>query len=950
VAKWANFALVFDCETTIDIHQTLTFLFWRFCELKGGAYVCQREGVAYADNLDKSAIQRIRNYAQKARADVEAGCPENLLVQSRTEFVDGEFWEAIRAGAVIVCFNAPFDLSRIALEYREARRKNTGWSMVFWKYAGEPDKFKPKLRTQPKDSRSAFIDIAGGDPNNRTIYRGRFLDLSVLGAAMRSKHMTLDRFLESFGLPGKIQHTPTGLVTKKELEYGRYDVDRTVALLNAMKREYDGFPLNLPPEKAMSAASITKAFLSKMNVTAPALKFQLSGEVVGRCMQTFYGGRSEIRARHQELPIVVCDMTSEYPTVAIRLNIWPILTAEDVEVVDCTEEAQTILKHMTLELALSLTSWETFGFFALIRPAGDILPVRSVYGESGSTNIGVNPLTSDEPIWYAGPDLVGSKLKTGRAPQVLEAFKLAPKGIQKGMKATAIGNRKIDPARVDFFRALIEERKTLPKNHPHYLLLKIIANALYGIFAELNKEESGKNSAEVIEVFSGQNNFEQSTTLFEKPGKWHFPPAAAQITAGGRLMLMIKECLVERLGGRYLLTDTDSMFIVASENGGLIPCPGGTHTTPDGMPAVRALPWIQVREICTTLNQINPYDKSVIPQILKIEDCNYDLAGTQHQLYGLAISAKRYCIYTRRKRKLQIIKPSEHGLGFLYVPDSRKRYTPENCRDQDSSYPRWIVEAWERALTDHFRILNNPESALAGKALWFDDLPAVMRVRITTPMVMKALRKLDPNAARPFNFAMSPILTEHIANCTLITRFNKNPETWATQEYTEIHSGKAVKLNGKHEGRILKPQTLRNVLWRHFLHPEDKSLSADGQPCKSHTRGLLIRRPIRAMTPFVFMGKEIERKAQEGEDISAIENRGPVKYQANRTRNTHAADPGLVSRAKRFSLRQIMRESGLSQHAAERFIEGSRVFPQTRARMAKAVLRLELQTQRRTLI
>jgi hypothetical protein len=290
---------------------------------------------------------------------------------------------------------------------------------------------------------------------------------------------------------------------------------------------------------------------------------------------------------------------------------------------------------------------------------------------------------------------------------------------------------------------------------------------------------------------------------------------------------------------------------------------------------------------------------------------------------------------------LQIIRPSEHGLGFLYVPDHRKRYTPEDCQDRESSYPRWIVEAWERGLTNHFRMLNDPESALAGKALWFDDLPAVMRVRITTPMVMKALRKLDPNAARPFNFAMSPILAEHIANCTLITKFNKHPETWATQEYTEIHSGKTVRLNGKYAGRILKPQTLRNVLWRHFLHPEDKSLSADGQPCTAHTRGLLIRRPVQAMTPFVFMGKEIERKAQEGEDISAVENRGPVTYQANRTRKTHAADPGLISRAKRFPLRQIMRESGRSQHVVKRFLEGGRVFPQTRERMLKAVLKLE---------
>jgi len=284
--KWAPYALVFDCETTTDIRQDLTFLWWRFCELKkDGVYSCQQEGVVHADDLDANSVALIHLFARSKRAKVEKGCPQDIQVQSRTEFVDGEFWDAIVAGAVIVCFNAPFDLSRLALEYRAAKNKNTGWSMVLWEYDGDPDKFKPKLRIKPKDSRSAFIGLAGGDPGNRVVYRGRFLDLSVLGWALRNRHMTLEGFLKSFGLKGKMQHEPTGEVTVKELRYGRRDVERTVALLNAMKREYDGFPITLPPERAMSAASITKAFLDEMCVKQPAKKFRLPGRILGKCMQ-----------------------------------------------------------------------------------------------------------------------------------------------------------------------------------------------------------------------------------------------------------------------------------------------------------------------------------------------------------------------------------------------------------------------------------------------------------------------------------------------------------------------------------------------------------------------------------------------------------------------------------------------------------------------------------------
>jgi hypothetical protein len=46
---WANFALVFDCETTTDVRLDLAFLWWRFCKLKDGAYVCRREGLSSRD-------------------------------------------------------------------------------------------------------------------------------------------------------------------------------------------------------------------------------------------------------------------------------------------------------------------------------------------------------------------------------------------------------------------------------------------------------------------------------------------------------------------------------------------------------------------------------------------------------------------------------------------------------------------------------------------------------------------------------------------------------------------------------------------------------------------------------------------------------------------------------------------------------------------------------------
>ena len=152
-------------------------------------------------------------------------------------------------------------------------------------------------------------------------------------------------------------------------------------------------------------------------------------------------------------------------------------------------------------------------------------------------------------------------------------------------------------------------------------------------------------------------------------------------------MLGILERMLQDLGGTYLLTDTDSMLIVASKRGGMVPCRGG--------PALKAISWKQVNQMCSQLNALNPYDRSIVGQILKIEDCNYDSAGKQDQLYGLAVSAKRYVVYKRNGPTFRIIKPSEHGLGLVYLPDERKRYKPTNCKDTENSYAHWVVEAWE---------------------------------------------------------------------------------------------------------------------------------------------------------------------------------------------------------------------------------------------------------------
>jgi hypothetical protein len=61
---------------------------------------------------------------------------------------------------------------------------------------------------------------------------------------------------------------------------------------------------------------------------------------------------------------------------------------------------------------------------------------------------------------------------------------------------------------------------------------------------------------------------------------------------------------------------------------------------------------------------------------------------------------------------------------------------------------------------------------------WF-QLPVMRRIAITTPNVMAALRRLDRDQARPYNFAISPVLVNLSGSpLTLLGPFEKDSSKW----------------------------------------------------------------------------------------------------------------------------------------------------------------------------
>ena len=348
-----------------------------------------------------------------------------------------------------------------------------------------------------------------------------------------------------------------------------------------MMEEFNRNPVDLRSDKAYSPASIAKAYLDQMRIKKPKQHFRAPNKMLGIAMQSYYGGRAECRPRKTPVPVIHTDFTSQYPTVNALLGNWQVLTSASVRFVNCTAKARKLLARTNLDDTFDRALWKQLSFFALVKPQADILPVRTVYGDTGKTqNIGLNYLSSEKPIWYAAPDLIASKILTGKTPRILKALEMVRGGRQNLLKSTNLGGMvKIKPAEQDFYCEVIQQKAIYKKKNESLAnFLKVLANSgSYGLFVEVNTET--KTKEQEIVYFSGEMKGKVDSNYSEKPGAWYFPPIASLITSGGRLLLAMLEKSVDEKEGSYLFCDTDSLCIVGTNKGSFVPCTGAKSSS-----------------------------------------------------------------------------------------------------------------------------------------------------------------------------------------------------------------------------------------------------------------------------------------------------------------------------------------------------------------------------------
>jgi hypothetical protein len=732
------------------------------------------EGVICGDGLSRTELQCLARYTDT----------HSLPLLSRAEFCTLLIQEGYDLGTVIAGFNLPFDLGALALRWGKGRKKwKRGFRLTLLPTIYEPRLLMRKIGpTATLMQWSTYGDAKKANPRERggrQPFAGRFLDLQAACAALWwGKKVSLARACRNVGITlPKVPIERFGVVTSALVDRCRRDAELTWRLFLAVRGEVNKHPALTPipspplgpgaradetPDldktahlltRLHSPAALAKAYLDGMGIR-PRLELQpdFPPDILGYAKAAFYGGRTETRYPEVILPVASLDILATYLSVNVLMNFWSWDIAERIEVEDATDEVRAWCSTLTVEALFRPETWTRFHVLCLADSEGDRLPIR-LRGQPGDA-----PTMHVQRMWgklaYMLPDLIASWLETGRWPRIVQAWRFVPRDRQAGLELMLFqGEVPLDPAH-DYLAALRNARLDVQDRLRHArrggperlglarreLSLKFVGEVLsYGISVEVTERDRGGKAAHVW----GMEQFTARPAREEYPGRFYFPPRGALVTAGARLLLAMVERLVRDAGGDWNTMDTDSITVVCTETGGIVPCRGGQERLPDGREGIRALSRAEVSRI---LDRFVPL--SLLPgrSLWKWEKENAPHPEATHdtQLYILAAGLKKYAMFnTADDGGVVLRKRTETALGHIVPPTG---YTKSQ-----------MVDAMWKA---KIQVVRGDKDAFAD--LPFGCEPALGRLPITTPDLLRRLRVAPkgnrrsrteyPITPRPFGF------------------------------------------------------------------------------------------------------------------------------------------------------------------------------------------------------
>jgi hypothetical protein len=872
-------------------------------------------------------------------------------------------------------FNLPFDLGRLASYWGSARDYYRGgcslglWGRFDAQGAWHDLRYRRRILLKAIDPLRTLFgwgSLKEGE-EDRPDWRSpeaRFVDLHALAFALTDRNLTLEGACGAFGVRYQKPAVRYGAIMRRLLRYARADVEHTATLYRnclAELRRHEG--IDLEPHRLYSPATVATRYLEAMGLQQPMNKFaDLDFRVHGWAMSAFFGGRAETRIVRTPVPVAYVDATSMFPTVNALLGTWSLLAAARIEVEEATREVRKLLQGDGLYERSFDPEFLREGIGVTLveidRPSGDVLPVRGYFdAESPDPGIGINPLRYEGRLWYALPDVIASTLlapdvlgpPSGKAPKVTRALRLRPVGFQSGLRPVRLrGARRVDPTAEDPLVCMVEERRRALQD-PELsredrkrldLFLKIIANAAaYGVLARFDRKQLAESTK--VKVFGpDDDSTEVPISAPEDPGPFCFPPVAASITSGARLLLAMLERAVVDAGGAYAFCDTDSMAIVTTPRGRAVPC-----QLPDGTGILRSLPTGRVRDILARFDAMNPYDRRLVPSLWKVE---HD--SLARPLVCYAISAKRYILYRPGERaEFQLVRVvdapeeqevaeelgsesgdeeglvdwSEHGLGLYLDP-----IDPELPKRDEAGRRVWIREAWGWVLQD------DPD---APPPPWVGTY-ALTRFTVSGPHIADWFSGY--NAARPREDRIRPggfgLLAHPVGFLGPLARgalpaapYDSDPRRWPKLPWYDRKDGSPVRVTTME--RLDEPElrelvlvrgdvvinSLGDIIRRYRLRPEHKSLAPDGSPVMGDTTGLLRRRPIESAPILTDLtGKEANKLIERltGEVTDLPDYRTDYGTRADRWRTL------VVPILQRMGASAVAKRTGKSRRAVERAI------------------------------
>jgi hypothetical protein len=290
----------------------------------------------------------------------------------------------------------------------------------------------------------------------------------------------------------------------------------------------------------------------------------------------------------------------------------------------------------------------------------------------------------------------------------------------------------------------------------------------------------------------------------------------------------------------------------------------------------------------------------------------------QHECGGSNAFDIAYALYQKiGKTDVKILDPKAHGIGFLYPPkDSPKKWKEDVAQ--------WVYELWDYIVRGVLKLKRKTPSWL--------DIPQMMRLTITTHNVLEMLG--DWEVARPYNFLLMPMVDPDLGcafdkrkdqKVMLVTAFSSKQKRWFDLECINIYGGKKYRMVNTNKEKnppdnVVLPWQFSHRLIEYQEHPEAKSLAPDGTPCMSDTKGVLKRAHIVA-GEHRYVGKETDRKWEEGDDISVLEFKTTEYGRGKKV----VATEEVKSDITKIGIKECARESGFTRFFVRKLLRGRAV-------------------------